>query len=85
MEVRLAGFPFSIPKKSIFDEGLESRERLIPLLGNAIQEILHFLQRLATELELAFAAGADAANNSNAFQDTKMFGDGLAGELRATR
>jgi len=58
---------------------------LIPLLGNEIEVVLHFVQRLRIELELAFATGAEAMNDSGTFEDAKMLGNGLAGEFRATR
>lgn len=50
---------------------------MIPLFGNEVEILLHFLQRLGIELELAFAAGADAVHNSRALQHAKMLGNCL--------
>ncbi len=58
---------------------------MIPSFGNEIEVILHFLQRLGIELELAFAAGAEAMNDSGGFEDAKMLGNCLPSQPGTTR
>ncbi len=58
---------------------------MIPLSGNKIEILLHFLCGPRIELEASLAAGAEAANHSGTFEDAKMFGNGLACEFRAMR
>ena len=73
----------SVFRASVFDERLQSRQRLIPLLGDGIKIFPDSFHRLRIELEMALAPSADAANNSDTLQHSEMLGNGLAGQTRA--
>jgi len=62
----------------ILDEGFQSRQSMLPLIGNAVEIRLELFERLRPELEPALASDAYAAHDTGAFQYTKMFGDRLS-------
>jgi hypothetical protein len=72
-------------RRSGFDEAFEAREGVVPLATDDVEIVLGFAERFGVEFEEAFAAGAEIADDSGAFEDAKMFGDGLARETRAAR
>jgi len=71
--------------RSIFDEGFQSSQRLIPLLRDEIEILAGLGEGPGIKLVAAFAAGTSAAYDANVLEDAEMLGDGLAGEPRARR
>src|ERR1700728_711032 len=71
--------------RSLFNQRLQPGQRLIPLLGNEIEVLLHSFNGLRIEFEAGFAAPMIAAHDSHALEHSKMFGDGLPGQPRALR
>lgn len=71
------------PSGSVFDEGFQSGERLIPPLRDEIEVVARFGERFWVELVAAFAAGAAAAHNANVFEHAKVLRNRLTSEPRA--
>lgn len=75
--------------KKLFDEKLpldkrfKTGEGLIPLMGDAIEVMLHGMKRARIENEAAFATGANAVDEASVLKHAEVLGDGLAGERRA--
>src|ERR1700730_4927509 len=61
------------------DEGFQSRQSMLPLIGNEVEVRPDLFERLRPELEPALASDAQAAHDTSAFQYSKMLGDRLAG------
>jgi hypothetical protein len=72
-----------LPRPSVFDEGLEPGEGLIPLFGDKVEIALDFLDRLRIELEQSLALSPDAVDDANALHHAKMLRDRLPGQLRS--
>src|ERR1700683_3673833 len=68
--------------RSIFNQRLQPGQRLIPLLGNGIEVLLHSFNGLGIEFEASLAAPMIAAHDSYPLEDPKMFGDRLPGQPR---
>ncbi len=63
----------------VLDKRFETRKGLIPLVGNAIEIMLHGVERARIENEAAFATGTNAVDHTGALEHAQMLGDGLAG------
>ncbi len=63
----------------VLDKRFETRKGLIPLVGNAIEIMLHGVERTRIENELALATGTNAVDHTGALEHAQMLGDGLAG------
>src|SRR3981081_1747032 len=81
----IRAFLVTLRELSLFDEGFESGQRLIPLLGDYVRVFSDFPNRRGIELEQVFAAGPNAVHDLRALQDAKMFGDSLPSQPRAFR
>ena len=68
---------------SVFDEGLQPGQCLIPLLGNEIEVLFDSRDRLRIEFESALATLTNAVHDSYSLQHSKVLGDRLPGKLRA--
>ena len=66
----------------ILDEGFQSTQRVLPLVGDAVEIRLELFEGLQPELEQIPAAGANAAHDAGTFEQAQMLGDRLAGEPR---
>jgi hypothetical protein len=62
----------------IFDEGSQSLQSLLPLVGNAFEIRLELFERLQPELEPALASNPDVMHDTSALQYAKMLGDRLS-------
>src|ERR1700730_12538191 len=71
--------------QSILDERFQSRQGIVPLIGNAIEVRSGLLERLRPEREQALASDAYAMHDTGAFQHVKMLGDRLSRHRRAFR
>ena len=67
---------------SALDEGSQSCERLIPLLGNEIEVVLNLGNRFRVECKSALTAGSNAAHDSRVLEHPKVLGDRLTGQPR---
>jgi hypothetical protein len=61
------------------DEGFQSRQSMLPLIGNVVEVRPELFERLWPELKLALASDSYAAHDPRAFQYSKMFGNRLSG------
>jgi len=63
----------------LLNKRLETREGLIPLVGDAVKILLHSVKRERIENEAAFATGTNAVDETSALEHAQVLGDGLAG------
>lgn len=68
-----------IKRTLVFDKRLEAREGLIPLARDAVEVMLHGVERTRIENELALATGTNAVDHTGALEHSEVLGDGLAG------
>src|ERR1700730_8608615 len=71
--------------QSMLAERFQSRQSIVPLIGNAIEVRPGLLERLRPEREQALASDAYAVHDAGAFQHAKMLGDRLSRHHRAFR
>jgi hypothetical protein len=64
----------------LFDKGLQSRQRIVPLTGDAIEGAARLVDRLRLELEELFASLSNASDEAGVLEDAKMLGDRLPRE-----
>lgn len=69
----------------LFDESLETRERIIPMLRDAIEIRPHFLDARVFQPIEAFAPCPLAPDDTCALQHAEMFGDCLPRQRRSLR
>jgi hypothetical protein len=62
---------------SALHERLQSLQRLVPLLRNALEIRLKLFQRFRSKLKQAFPSNADTLNYPGIFEYSKMLSDGL--------
>src|SRR5258708_25349165 len=67
----------------VFDERLQPRQRVVPLLGYVIEIFPSVLDRLRLKLEQAFAPDADATHDACVRQDSQVFRHRLPREIGA--
>ena len=79
MRLRRAALMAAQTRRLLLDKRLETREGLIPLVGNAVKILLHSVKRARIENEAAFAAATNAVDESSALEHAQVLGDGLAG------
>ena len=68
-----------------FDEGAQSLQRAVPLLGDLVQVPAHLFEPPGLEFPYAFAAGAAAAYEPGVLERTQVFRHRLARDLGALR
>jgi hypothetical protein len=68
-----------------FDEGTETRNRLVPLRRDLIQITANVREALGPELPNTLAAGPSATHQSGALKSAQMFRNGLTGNVGTFR
>src|SRR5262245_61341395 len=62
---------------------LEPRQGLVPLAGDGVEIGAHLLEALELQLEPAFAAGTEGADDAGVLEHAQMLGHRLARQARA--
>ncbi len=75
--------PRLILVRRFLDEALQPTERLVPLARDLVQRALRLGQPLWIELPAVLASPSDVADKTDAGEDVQVFGDRLAGLVRA--
>src|SRR5579871_5684678 len=66
-----------------FDGEPQARQGIIPLAGDVFQAAARGFELARFNFPQALAADTDVADQAGAGQDVQVFGDGLAGDVRA--
>src|SRR5579885_2817168 len=69
--------------RSFFDEFLQTIERLVPLVRDAVEVAPRLGQPLGVERPDAFPPTPDVMDETGTGENVQMLGDGLAGDGRA--
>ena len=70
-----------IDSNRLLDQLPQSRNRLVPLIGNLRQVVSSFCNRLGMDDEATFASDSTATDNARVLQHPEVFGHRLTGEI----